>query len=256
MTDPYHDLSLAEWHDRYLQQARWTSEIRQHLFNRGGASPEHEILEVGSGTGAILEKIASAGYPHLTGIDINGKALGFTKSNNRHLKLVQADGYFLPFSAETFNISLCHYLLLWVHNPEQILGEMRRVTCSGGCLMALAEPDHEARIDYPPPLDELGRLQTHALQKQGADTAMGRKIQALFTQAGLIKVETGILGGQWTVQEHSKTDVSEWMTLRADLSQRLPKETLTQYKRADQQARKKGNRILFIPTFYAFGVVP
>ena len=256
MTDPYHGLSLAEWHDRYLQQARWTSEIRQHLFSRAGANSGHKILEVGSGTGAILEKIESAGFPHLTGVDIDGKALRFTKRNNQPLKLVQADGHHLPFSAETFNISLCHYLLLWVWKPEQILAEMRRVTRSGGCLIALAEPDHQARIDYPPPLDELGKMQTHALQKQGADPAMGRKIQALFSRAGLIKVETGILGGQWTVEESSKTDESEWMTLRADLSQRLSEETLTQYQRADQQARKEGYRILFIPTFYAFGEVP
>jgi len=256
VTEPHHGLSLADWHDRYLQQARWTSEIRQHLFNRTGASSEDEILEVGSGTGAILEKIASEGYPHLTGIDIDGKALSFTKRNNQHLELVQGDGHHLPFSNETFNISLCHYLLLWVRKPEQILAEMRRVTRSGGCLMALAEPDHQARIDYPPPLDELGRLQTHALQKQGADTAMGRKIQALFAQEGLINIETGILGGQWTVEERNKRDASEWMTLRSDLSQRLSEETLSEYKRADQQARKEGYRILFIPTFYTFGLVP
>lgn len=184
MTDPYHGLNLADWHDRYIQQARWTSEIRQHLFNRAGATSGDEILEVGSGTGAILEKIASEGYPRLTGIDIDGKALNFTKRNNLHLKLAQADGHHLPFPTQTFNISLCHYLLLWVQKPERILAEMRRVTRSGGCLIAMAEPDHQARIDYPPPLDELGRLQTQSLQEQGADTAIGRKCRRYFRRQG------------------------------------------------------------------------
>lgn len=256
MTDPYQGLSLADWHQRYRQQARWTSEIRQRFFNRAGINSEDKILEVGSGTGAILEQVAAEGYPELTGIDIDRNALSYSKQQKQPFKLAQADGNRLPFSSDTFKMSLCHYLLLWTHKPEQILSEMQRVTRSGGCLIALAEPDHLARIDYPPPLDELGRLQTQALQSQGADTAMGRKIQALFTQIGLIKIETGILGGQWTAKERNRTDETEWMTLRADLSQRISKETFSQYKWADHQAWKAGYRILFIPTFYAFGIVP
>lgn len=256
MTDPYHGLSLADWHNRYLQQARWTSELRQHLFNRCGVGSEDKILEVGSGTGAILEQLAAEKHPLLTGIDIDRTALSFTKQQNQQFNLVQADGHQLPFSSNTYNISLAHYLLLWVQKPEQILREMRRVTCSGGCLIALAEPDHLARIDYPTPLDELGRLQTRALQEQGADIAIGRKIQALFTRTGLLKVETGILGGQWTTETLKRTDETEWMALHADLSQQLPEDTLSHYKKEDQQARKAGQRILFIPTFYAFGVVP
>lgn len=256
MTDLYHGLNLADWHDRYLQQARWTSEIRQHLFNRAGANSEDKILEVGSGTGAILEQLTAEGYPRLTGIDIDHTALSYTQEQNQPFKLAQADGNHLPFSTNTFNISLCHYLLLWTHNPEHILSEMRRVTRSGGFLMALAEPDHLARIDYPPPLDELAGLQTQALQNQGADVTMGRKIQSLFTRMGLKKITTGILGGQWTAEERDVPDKTEWMTLRADLSQRISEETFYQYKKAEQQARKAGYRILFIPTFYAIGRVP
>lgn len=81
-------------------------------------------------------------------------------------------------------------------------------------------------------------------------------MQALFSQAGLKKVETGILGAQWQADDLDRPDETEWMALRADLSRRLSEETLTQYNKADQQARKEGDRILFIPTFYAFGVVP
>lgn len=256
MTDPYHGLSLEDWHHRYSQQARWTSNIRQHLLARAGTNSKDKILEIGSGTGAILEQLAKEGHPRLTGIDIDRKALSFTKQKSHNFILVQADGRQLPFLSETFDISLCHYLLLWVQKPEQILSEMRRVTRSGGCLIALAEPDHLARIDYPPPLEKLGRLQTQALQKQGADIAIGRKIQALFTKTGLKKVETGILGGQWTAGDLKRTDETEWMALRADLSQELSEETLSHYKKVDQKARNAGQRVLFIPTFYAFGVVP
>ena len=256
MSDPYHGLSLSDWHHRYLHQARWTSEIRQHLFARVGASSTDKILEIGSGTGAILEQLALEGYQRLTGIDIDRTALSFTKQKKQGFKLVQSDGRQLPYAMDTFKISLCHYLLLWVQTPTQILSEMRRVTRSGGCLIALAEPDHQSRIDYPPPLEQLGRLQTQALQLQGADTAMGRKIQSLFTRAGLKRVETGILGGQWAADHLNRLDETEWMALRADLSHQLSEDALSQYKKADQQARNAGHRILFIPTFYAIGVVP
>ncbi len=168
-------------------------------------------------------------------------------------KLAQADGHLLPFADGLFDAVYCHYLLLWVANPARVLAEMKRVTRPGSAVIALAEPDHAARIDYPPPLDELGRLQTAALAKQGADVSIGRRIKALFHQSELLNISTGILGAQW--DQNKKQNSEELAVLQSDLTQVLSKEEFEAFKSVDRQAWVKGERVMFIPTFYAIGWV-
>jgi hypothetical protein len=44
--------------------------------------------------------------------------------------------------------------------------------------------------------------------------------------------------------------------LRNDLSEAIPLEELDALERIDRQANQAGERILFVPTFYAWGRVP
>ena len=249
-------LSLEQWHQRYLQQSTWTGAVRSHLFGKINLSSADSILEVGSGTGAVLSQLADSGEFQLIGVDIARPALNFSQKHIQDYQLVQADGFHLPFANDTFAISYCHYLLLWLSNPINVLAEMRRVTRSGGSLITLAEPDHDARIDYPPPLDDLGRYQTRSLQSQGADTAVGRKLRGLLRQTGLQKIETGILSASWSDSLAKKVDPTEWAMIRSDLSDKLSESELSYYEAVDHQAYTSGNRVLYIPTFYGVGTVP
>ncbi len=247
------ELNLADWHQRYLQQADWTAEIRRHLFEKAGLKPGNRVLEVGCGTGAVLSRIATENDFTLTGIDIDYTGLGFIQKQNSKFNLAQADGHLLPFADGLFDAVYCHYLLLWVTKPLWVLAEMKRVTRPGGAVIALAEPDHAARIDFPPPLDELGRLQTAALASQGAEVSIGRRVKTLFQQTGLVNVTSGILGAQWDAptQQNSR----EWAVLRSDLYSTLTEDELNAFESIDQQAWANGERVMFIPTFYAIGWV-
>lgn len=247
-------LSLVEWHARYRQQGTWSSSIQNYLFNQAHVDFDDKILEIGSGTGAILEILSEKGYQSLTGVDINHSSLVFAKQSHFSCHLTQADGYQLPFTAHTFKVSYSHYLLLWINQPDHMLTEMRRVTEPGGYVMALAEPDHHARIDYPPPLDHLGELQTLSLQGQGVNIQMGRQLRSLFQAVGLSDVQSGILGAQWSSE--GTRDPTEWLTLKADLGDKLDEESLAEYKQIDLQTRHTGTRVLFVPTFFALGKVP
>ena len=91
----------------------------------------------------------------------------------------------LPFADQSFDVVLCHFLLLWLKTPVVALKEMARVCMPGGAVLALAEPDHDSRIDSPLELEKLGRLQTHGLKEQGANTRAGRQLSGWFIQAGL-----------------------------------------------------------------------
>jgi len=255
MPDQNQTMSLADWHHRYLQQSRWTETIRDYLFNKINLENADWILEVGSGTGAVLSQI-TADFPCQTmGVDIDHKSLQFSQENNPTFDLTQADAHKLPFCDHVFSIAYCHYLLMWVNHPLDVLFEMRRVTQPGGAVIALAESDYAARIDFPPPLDRLGQLQTQSIQTQGADIAMGRRLGRLFYESGLADIEVGILGARWFSESSEEIDQTEWTTLRSDLEDTLTKLEIENYTKADRQSRKNAERVLFIPTFYAAGFV-
>ncbi len=248
-------MNLEAWHQRYRQQASWTQAMREYLFNKIGLSPGDQLLEVGSGTGAIIESLSQTPAYHLTGIDIELPGLRFTRRSLPQSLLAVADGHHLPFRNNVFSIAYCHYLLMWVDDPMRIIREMQRVTRSGGWVMALAESDHAGRIDYPPPLDDLGHLQTRALGNQGVDIKMGRKLRSIFNQSDLDEVESGILGAQWRSKADHSLDEIEWAVVHSDLDDTLSKDKLARFQDADQSAHLEGSRVLFIPTFYAIGRV-
>ncbi len=247
-------MNLADWHQRYLQQSQWTTAVRRHLFAAAGLRTGDRVLEVGCGTGAVLSRVAGEGSCDIFGMDIDRPSLAFAKDENKTFRLAQADGHRLPFPDGAFNAVFCHYLLLWVADPVQVLAEMCRATRPGGAVIALAEPDHAGRIDAPPPLDQAGQWQTRALASQGADVTLGRQLRCLFHQAGLAGITSGLLGAEWDHQ--SKPDPSEWQVVRDDLEGLVSEVNLAAYAAADRQAREEGTRVLFIPTFYALGRVP
>lgn len=245
------------WHERYLQQARWTRDIRQYLYQQVGITNPGFYLEVGCGTGALLnEWDNNAGI--LFGLDINIDNLQQAADFAPACHLIQGDAHHLPYASDTFNITFCHFLLLWVTNPLGALIEMQRVTRPGGAVIALAEPDYNGRIDYPGELEILADWQGAALRRQGANPGLGRQLASLFRQSGLQLMEYGLLGGQWRGEDLGGIDKTEWQVLREDLAslEMPPDPTLVELlQHRELEAQQKGERILFVPTWYAWGKV-
>jgi SAM-dependent methyltransferase len=249
-------LSPAEWHQRFSLQAHWTRDLRRYLYKRIKIQSITKILEIGCGTGALLTELQSRGHAVTCGLDINLDFLELASRNAQETLLTCGDAHALPYEENSFDLAACHFLLLWVDQPTSVVREMARVTRRGGILAALAEPDYGGRIDHPPELAQLGRLQTFALRDQGADPEMGRKLRGLFTEIGLIGIETGVLGSQWFDTPTQQYRESEWAVLNSDLESYLPAAEIEAFRRLDDQAWAGGKRVLFVPTFYAWGRVP
>uniref|UniRef100_A0A7C4KJF4 Class I SAM-dependent methyltransferase n=1 Tax=Anaerolinea thermolimosa TaxID=229919 RepID=A0A7C4KJF4_9CHLR len=249
-------ISLPDWHRRYTQQAGWTQSLRNYLYNLCSLAKARSVLEVGCGTGAILQDlIAYAKSLWPVGVDIEIEKVRFASRLSPQAHLVAANALSLPFASGVFDVTLCHFFLMWVDAPAALM-EMKRVTAPGGILLALAEPDYGGRIDYPEPLAELGQWQTRALREQGADPLMGRKLRALFSGAGLRAIQSGVLGGHWQDSPAGEDLDLEWSVLRSDLQYRVDDRRLNFWEEQDRQAWKEGTRVLFVPTFYAVGMVP
>lgn len=257
--EPYLEIPLnpnvgkaAFWADRYRQQVKWTNATRRYLFDRLGLSADTSILEVGCGSGAVLDALQADGFTRLAGLDIDWTGLRLAEPIR---PLVCGDGLHLPFGSGRFDAAICHFLLMWVADPLIVLKEMRRVTRPGGYVFILAEPDYGGRLDYPSPLELLGRMQTEALQAQGADPFIGKRLKELMALNGYAQVHAGLIGSEWPPKLAAGERDLEWQVIERDLAGRLTKDELQQYRLADEQAWQEGTRILHVPIFYAWGQV-
>ena len=126
-----------DWHSRFLQQAAWTRDLRGYLLERAGLTQARRVLEVGCGTGVILSDLVTSAAIH--GLDLEASRLAEARINVPAASLTCGNALALPYPSGIFDITFCHFLLLWVQDPLLALLEMKRLTCQGGAVLALAE---------------------------------------------------------------------------------------------------------------------
>lgn len=246
---------ISRRHERFLQQAGWTRQLRLQLLSRLAPDPSLRVLDLGSGTGALFPDLLSARPGAVFALDLNERHLGFAAERFPEVSSTVGDGHRLPYRSDQFALVLCHYTLLWVESPAAVLREMVRAAAPGGTVAALAEPDYGGRIDYPPPLDTIRDLQIQSLKHKGADPEMGRKLAGLFRRAGLQDIQTGVYQGNGSGTNRPDGDQLEWEILHSDLAGLLDPGELQELRRQDIRARREGSRVLYVPTFFAWGKV-
>jgi ubiquinone/menaquinone biosynthesis C-methylase UbiE len=235
------------WHSRYLQQAAWTHDLRVYLFEQARLANARRVLEVGCGTGAILHDLNTQTSLH--GLDLEPAALAECRVNAPAVSLTRGDGFSLPYPDKSFDIAYCHFLLLWVKNPLQVVCEMARVSRT---VLALAEPDYSQRVDEPNELKLLGEWQIEALRRQGANPFFGAQLAETFYQAGITLIETGPIQSQ-AVMRSAEDWENEWAVIEADLDGWVSSVEIQKMKELDKTARSHNKRTLHVPTFFAWG---
>ncbi len=92
-----------------------------------------DVLEVGCGTGLVLERIASFARA-ARGIDLSPGML--QKARERGLDVVEGSATDLPFDDESFDVTCSFKVLAHIPAIEKALSEMARVTRPGGMVLA------------------------------------------------------------------------------------------------------------------------
>jgi arsenite methyltransferase len=97
--------------------------------------PGARVLDIGCGIGATAAFLAGTCGLQATGIDLSDQLLREGAARNPHLPLVRGRAENLPFAEGALAGLTCECVLSLVHDPEEALGEFRRVLAPGGQLI-------------------------------------------------------------------------------------------------------------------------
>jgi hypothetical protein len=84
---------------------------------------------------------------------------------------------------------------------------------------------------------------------------IGSRLADLFYQAGIGILETGAIQNRVNKVLSREEWENEWSVLQADLAETVTGEELQEMKHLDEQAWRRGEHEMNIPTYFAWGQV-
>jgi len=118
--DQWYETAEGGMYDR-LEKKAVSRHLRQN--NQG-----RELLEVGCGTGHWSRFFSDCGFA-VTGVDVSGRMIKIAQGKNiTNASFQIADGHFLPFQDNSFEVTAVITTLEFVHDAELVLQEMVRCT--------------------------------------------------------------------------------------------------------------------------------
>jgi SAM-dependent methyltransferase len=247
-------LTVEQWHQQFLRQARWTRTIRSYLYRQAGLWRAESALDVGCGTGAVTQEVAERTRGRVTGLDLDPAMISYAAERVEGVQWIVGDAHCLPFGAGSYDVVLCSFLLMWTEEPGVAVKEMSRVVREGGVVLATTEPDYGGRIDYP---EEIGlrSLMEESVRRDGGHPRIGRRLKALFSSAGL-EVQTGVIPSLWDDRQLAEEFEAEWDFTFRTLGNVADEAQLRMYRDEARIALREGARLVFMPNFWALGRKP
>lgn len=155
----------AESWDRIRSLHARDSDVEAVLLEVIGQRPVHSMLDLGTGTGRMLELFAGL-YQRGVGIDMSREMLAVARANLdragiTHAQVRQGDVYALPVERQSFDLVTIHQVLHYLDDPGRAIREAARALRPGGRL---------AIIDFAPHALEFLR-EEHAHMRLGFSDA-------------------------------------------------------------------------------------
>ena len=185
--------SNAVAYDRYM--GRWSRRLASMFVEFAQVRDGDKVLDVGCGTGALSEAVASATRrSEITGIDPSSSSVeyGRTHCADPRIRFDVGNALELPYSDGTFDQCLALLVLQLIPQPEKALSEMCRVTRPGGSV-AICNWDSGGGMEMISMFwEEASKLDPADPEKPRPYTRQGQ-LKALLEVTGLERVEeTGL----------------------------------------------------------------
>lgn len=203
---------------------------------------------MGCGSGVVTAELAARATGIAVGIDRRPEPLTAARGRGSGAAFVAADAAALPFRDGVFDAAAGAFVITWLAEPAAFLREAGRVLKSGGLYVALAEPDYEGAIDYPPAASSRDSV-VEAVRRRGGDSAAGRKLPALLSGAGFEVFRFGVLNSAWTASRWAEEEEEEVKLLERLVG--ADGGRLQAVARARRAAISRGERCYFLPIFFA-----
>lgn len=121
--------------------------------------PGDRLLDVACGTGVVARAAAGRVIPDgsVTGLDLNPAMLAVARRVSPQIDWRQGDVAALPFADGGFDVVTCQAAVFFFPDPTAALGEMARVTRTGGRVVVQAFSSLRAQPAYGPWVDMVSR---------------------------------------------------------------------------------------------------
>jgi ubiquinone/menaquinone biosynthesis C-methylase UbiE/DNA-binding transcriptional ArsR family regulator len=141
----YFRANAAQW-DRIRSLYIDEKEVEAALLRLLPADGLHDLLDVGTGTGRMLE-VMGPRVERALGVDLSREMLAVARVNLeraalRNCSIRQADMYQLPLAGASFDAVVIHQVLHYAEDPAQVIAEAARVLRPGGRLVIVDFAPH------------------------------------------------------------------------------------------------------------------
>ncbi len=122
-------------------------QVEAAMLLRAGAGPYRAMLDIGTGTGRMLELFASR-YERALGVDLSPAMLAVARANLEraaidHARVRLGDVINLPVVRDSFDLVVIHQVLHFLDEPSRALSEAAAALSAGGRLLIVDFAPHE-----------------------------------------------------------------------------------------------------------------
>lgn len=125
----------AEDYDRFV--GRYGPALAQSVVRAAGVRRGQRALDVGCGPGALTRHLVDLlGADHVAAVDPSPAFVDACRARNPGVDVALASAESLPFDDDSFDVVLAQLVVNFMADAHAGVGEMRRVTRSGGVVCA------------------------------------------------------------------------------------------------------------------------
>lgn len=156
-------------------------------------APGCSWVDIGCGNGAFTEQILAKSAPSsICGIDPSEAQVSFARQKlaGWPVEFTVGDAMDLPYADARFDVSVMALALFFVPDPRKGASEMGRVTKPGGTIASYTWDIARGGSPTQPLWEEMEGLGMEAARPPSADISRFAALKALWTEIGIIDVET------------------------------------------------------------------